>query len=274
MKLFIYLFIALFIFNACSSIKNINLDTVKNTAINAILPIEQDKQLGLQAVEQINNDPTNYPILDEQKYPFAYQEIRRITNVILNSGQVQNKDKFAWETRIIKNDTVLNAFCTPGGYIYVYTGLIKYLDNETQLAGVLGHEIAHADRRHSAKQMTEQYGVNVLVDLLIKKDNQKQLAQIGTQLISLQFSRSDETDADTYSVKYLYPTQYDARGAKYFFEKISSGSPKPSFLEKFTSTHPAPTDRVKNIETQWEKLGGKVGNTFVNEYQKLKNSLP
>ena len=54
---------------------------------------------------------------------------------------------------------MLNAFCTPGGYIYVYTGLIKYLDNEAQLAGVLGHEIAHADLRHVTDQLTEQYGV-------------------------------------------------------------------------------------------------------------------
>lgn len=274
MKFGFLFLVILFILNSCSTLKSINLDTIKNTALNTVLPIEQDKQLGLQAVEQINNDPTNYPILDEKKYSFAYQEIRRITNTILNSGQVQNKDQFTWEVRIIKNDSVLNAFCTPGGYIYVYTGLIKYLDNETQLAGVLGHEIAHADKRHSAKQMAEQYGVNALVDLLIKKDNQKQLAQIGKQLIGLKFSRNDESEADSYSVKYLYPTQYDARGAKYFFEKISSGGQNPSFMKIFMSTHPAPTDRVKNIETQWQQMGGKVGEPFEQEYKKLKNYLP
>jgi predicted Zn-dependent protease len=58
---------------------------------------------------------------------------------------VHSKD-FSWRIRIIANDSVLNAFCTPGGYIYFYTGILKYLESEDQLAGVMGHEMAHAEK--------------------------------------------------------------------------------------------------------------------------------
>jgi predicted Zn-dependent protease len=97
------------------------------------------------------------------------------------------------------------------------------------------------------------------------------LAQIGAQLIALKFSRSDETEADDYSVRYLLGTEYDAQGAKYFFQKIGGSSQVPQFL----STHPNPDNRVINIEETWKCLGS-GGNTatFDQRYQQFKSSLP
>ncbi|NCX96935.1 MAG: peptidase M48, partial [Chitinophagia bacterium] len=112
--------------------------------------LAQDKELGMQVAAGIAADPKNYPILSESQYPASYAYIRKIRDNILNSGKVTNKSSFDWPVYIIKDDKTLNAFCTPGGYIFVYTGLIKFLDTEDDLAGVLGHEIAHADKRHSS----------------------------------------------------------------------------------------------------------------------------
>lgn len=234
------------------------------------MPISQDLQMGDATRAQIEADPTTYPILDSATYNVAYGHLYRMRATILNSGKVYYKDDFPWRIRIIKDDNTLNAFCTPGGYIYVYTGIIKYLDNETQLAGVLGHEIAHADRRHSANQMLKQYGVQTLIDIFTSGSTQ-QIAQIGAQLIALKFSRTDETEADDYSVRYLLGTEYDPQGAKYFFQKIGGATSVPEFL----STHPNPDNRVTNIEETWKCLGsgGNTG-TFAARYQELKNSLP
>lgn len=216
------------------------------TGIN-IFSIEDEKQLGLQTKSQIEADPTQFPILDPASHPEAYAYINGIKNDILAAGQVKHKDDFVWEIKIIKRDDVLNAFCTPGGYIYVYTGLIKYLDNKSSLAGVMGHEMAHADKRHSTTQLTKQYGVQTLLDVVMG-NNQSMLTQIGAQLVSLQFSRSDESQADEYSVKYLCPTKYKADGAANFFQKIlDEGNPSPP---AFLSTHPSPDNRVENIRKQ------------------------
>ncbi|RYZ18904.1 MAG: peptidase M48, partial [Sphingobacteriales bacterium] len=217
-----------------------------------IFSIEDDKQLGLQTKQQIESDPAEFPILDPAAYPAVYAYVNAMRDDILNSGKVTYRNEFAWEVRIIKRDDVVNAFCTPGGYIYIYTGLIKYLEHKSSLAGVLGHEMAHADKRHSTNQLTKKYGVQTLLDVILGKD-QNLLTQIGAELVSLQFSRSDESQADEFSVIYLCPTKYHADGAADFFQKIinQGGSSVPAFL----STHPNPDNRVQNIQNNASTLG-------------------
>ena len=105
--------------------------------------------------------------MDPVQYQNAYNYLQGITDEILNSGNVTYRDEFVWKIHIIEDDEVLNAFATPGGYIYVYTGLIKFLENEDDLAGVMGHEIAHSDQRHSVKQLQKMYGVQILLSVVL-----------------------------------------------------------------------------------------------------------
>ena len=118
---------------------------------------------------------------------------------ILNSGQIKHKDDYPWDVSIIDNDTILNAFASPGGYVYVYTGLIKFLDSEDQLIGVLGHEIAHADLRHSTSQMSQRYGTQLIADILLGK-NAAMVKEIVSGLAGLSYSRNHESQADEYAV--------------------------------------------------------------------------
>lgn len=245
----------------------------KDGKIN-VFSIEDEKTLGLQTKQQIESDPNQFPILNPSSHAAVYNYINGIKNDILNSGKVTYKDQFAWEVKVIRDDNTVNAFCTPGGYIYVYTGLIKYLNSKSALAGVMGHEIAHADKRHSTNQLTKQYGVQTLMDVVLG-NNQGMLTQIASQLVSLQFSRSDETEADKYSVVYLCPTKYESDGAARFFELIEAqgGSNTPQFL----STHPNPENRIGKIKDEAITLN--CNTTISNEendaeYQQFKSMLP
>ncbi len=236
--------------------------------VSLLITPEDDIKMGEQTRDYIESDSSGMKVMDSILYVAAYRHIYRIRDSILNSGKVYYKKTFPWRIRLIKDDSTLNAFCTPGGFIYVYTGIIKYLDNETQLAGVMGHEIAHADRRHSANQMIKQYGVAGLLGILTG-GNPGQLTTLATNLLLLKYSRDHEREADDYSVRFLYPTVYDPRGAKYFFEKIGS-----SGVPEFISTHPDPGNRVTAIEQKWNCLGGRTdGQTFDARYQDFKNSL-
>lgn len=265
--------IALFVFMAIG-LSTVLYNCKKEDGTNLIqlnlFTVEDDKKMGLDVSNEIAANPTEYPILSESQYAVAYGHLRRITNEILSKATLKHRDDFVWQTKIIKNDSVLNAFCTPGGYIYVYTGLIKFLQSEDQLAGVLGHEIAHADERHTTEAMTSAMGRDILLKMIL--GDSSLIGQVTNGLLGLKYSRGHETESDIRSVDYLYPTEYDARGAARFFEKLiaagSAGGPQ------FLSTHPNPDNRVENIFKHWESLGSKTGQTFDSRYTDFKNSLP
>ncbi len=219
-----------------------------------VFTVKQDKELGAQLSQQIASDPATYPLLDETQYPVAYAYMRAMRDEILASPEVKYKDEFIWQLKIIDDPNTLNAFAAPGGYIYIYTGLMKYLDKVDHLAGVLAHEIAHADQRHSTSQMTKQYGLELLVAIASNNASAAQLGQVAAGLTQLGFSRADEKDADEHSVDYLESTIYACNGAAGFFEKlIASGqtSGTPAFL----STHPNPDNRVAKINERADELG-------------------
>ncbi len=234
-----------------------------------LFSVSQDIELGRQVSEEINNNPEEFPILREQGNEQIYRYIRRITDRILNSGNVEHRDEFAWEVKIIDDPETLNAFATPGGYIYVYTGLIKFLDSEDELAGVMGHEIAHAAKRHSTQQMTKIYGLQMLLGVVTGKSDPGAIEQIALGLANLKFGRGHESEADEYSVIYLCGTDYNANGAAGFFRKMEGEGRPPEFL----STHPNPGNRVQEIDNKAQALGCRGSNDYRSEYARMKALL-
>ncbi len=240
------------------------------------LSIDQDIKLGAQVSEEISNDSAQFPVLDETEYPEAYTYLNNLLDKILNSGEVQYKEEFVWDIKIIANDSVLNAFATPGGYLYVYTGLIKYLDQEDDLMGVLGHEVAHADLRHTSRNLQKQYGLQILLSVIIG-DDPSQLEEIAGQVAGtaagLSFSRAYESEADDRSVEYLAQTAYACNGAYSFFQKLIDAGQTGSTPE-FLSTHPNPEDRVADINEKAKEIGCDITPLNPTSYQDFKRMLP
>jgi predicted Zn-dependent protease len=229
-------------------------------------PIEVDIRIGEQTAEQIRRNPRGYPILPESSYPEVYEYLNGIKQTILDSGAVKHAKEFAWHLYVINDPDTLNAFATPGGYIYIYTGLLLYLDGEDEIAGVLGHEIAHADYRHSMQQLRQERRRKVLSRLA--GGNKDAL----NQLLGLRHSRSDETEADRASVTYLCGTDYDAAGAAGFFEKLEAegGRQPPQFL----STHPSSGNRVREIEEEVRAQGCTGVEAYADRYAAMLETLP
>ncbi len=247
----------------------------KNNNVSVFFSPEDDVELGADVAAEIESDP-QYQILSRSNYPQSYAYLDSMVNAILNSGEVAYRTEFVWDVHIVQDDDVLNAFATPGGYIYVYTGLIKYLNNPDALAGVLGHEIAHADLRHTSRNLQKQYGVQFLLNLLVGEDA-SQLEQIAGQIAGtvagLQFSREFETEADEKSVEYLSATGFACDGAKIFFQRLEDegqGGGTPEFL----STHPSPSNRVENIEEKVAEEDCDTQPSHAGGYSGFINSLP
>lgn len=216
---------------------------------NLAFPVSGDAKLGAEVAFQIDSAFAETILLEEGNEK-AYAYLNALKDEILKSEDLVNKDEFIWKLTII-NEDVLNAFATPGGYIYVYTGLIKYLDNVDDLAGVMGHEVAHADRRHSIDQQGQTVAVSLLASIVLGSDASKLkevAAGFAANIFALKFSREDESEADAASVEYLDETKFACNGAAGFFRKISEagGSGTPEFL----STHPSPDNRVIDIDAR------------------------
>ncbi len=238
-----------------------------------IFSVQNDIQLGQQVNEQIRNDPS-FDILDRSSYGQEYAYLDGMVSEILNSGEVTYRDEFNWTVTILKDDDMLNAFATPGGYIYVYTGLIKYLNSADALAGVMAHEIAHADLRHTSRTLQKQYGVSVLLSILVGNEAsalEQIVAQIAGTAAGLSFSRDYEQEADMKSVAYLANAPYACNGAAIFFERIieeGQDNNPPEFL----STHPSPDNRVADINTRADELNCDTS-VQGNGYDSFKNGL-
>jgi len=240
-----------------------------------LFSVDDDRELGAQVAAEIAADP-QYTLLNRSEYSEAYQYLDDMVNAILNSGEVKYRDEFVWEVHIVHDDDVLNAFATPGGYLYVYTGLIKFLNDADALAGVMGHEIAHADLRHTSRNLQKQYGISLLTSILLG-DNPGQLetiaAQIAGNAAGLQFSREFETESDEESVEYLAATSYACDGAKIFFEMLENsgqGGSTPEFL----STHPSPTNRISNIESKAQSENCDTTPSSGTGYDSFVDALP
>ncbi|MBS3770968.1 MAG: M48 family metalloprotease [Bacteroidales bacterium] len=243
-----------------------------------IFTLDQDRKFGRAFDNQIKADTNEYIILDENRYSEAYDHLNRIKNNLLESDELNHVEDFDWKARIVmskKKDTVLNAFAVPGGYMYFYPGLIKYLDNEAEFAGVMAHEMAHVDKRHTTQRMTRLYGFQFLLGLILG-ENPSQWAKIVGELAigtgELQFSKSDEYEADEYAVKYSSDTELDPKGVAGFFNKLEEQN-SGGYMPEFFSTHPNPGNRVEEIDEVWNKLGQPEGKTFTDRYNEFKNAL-
>lgn len=242
-----------------------------------LFPESKDIELGRQVDSEIRKEQMEYPIL--QNRPDVKIYVEQIGKSILASPEVKKRSIYAYEFEVIHDDSTINAFCTPGGFIYVYTGLLKFVDNEATLAGILGHEIAHAERRHATRRMSSALGVQILLAVALG-EKPSQLAQISGNLFAglglLVNSRADEKESDTYALKYLRTTEYYPGGIRYFFEKVGQGR-KGGAFERFLSTHPLPQDRIEHVDKLLMQMNAPEPveeNLFGKRYAEFKRTLP
>ncbi len=169
------------------------------------------------------------------------------------AGDVQN---YKWEFNLIEDEKTANAWCMPGGKVAVYTGILPFTQNETGLAVVMGHEIAHAVAKHGNERMSQGLlaqmgGVALSVALSSQPAAAQNLflaaygagAQVG---FLLPYSRLQESEADRIGLILMAKAGYDPRQAVPFWTRMNAkgGGRPPQFL----STHPAPDTRIKDIE--------------------------
>jgi predicted Zn-dependent protease len=177
--------------------------------------------------------------------PMVTEYVNRVgQNIVLHSDA-----KIPFTIKVIDSDEV-NAFALPGGFFYVNKGLILAADNESELAGVMAHEIAHVAARHAMENAGKgQFlGYGILAGLILTGGIAGTILQntagLSQALAFFQFSRGAESEADLLGVQYLYAAGYDPTGMSTMFEKLASkNKKKPNTFSKLFTTHPQSIDR-------------------------------
>ena len=229
--------------------------------------VDDDVKMGQQLYDEIHSS-SDYSVVPKETNQNLYDYIEGIKQTILANGDFRYKDKFEWKITVLNDDNTINAFCAPGGYIFVYTGILKYLDNEAEFAGVLAHEMGHAERRHGTRQMTKTYGIQIVLDFVMRGENSDHFKQVIGGLLSLRYSRSYEREADECSVRYLCSTAYQSDGAAGFFEKIVNEKGERS--DELLSTHPDPSERIGTFHSLKKKMNCQGKQSFVERYRIIK----
>ena len=206
-----------------------------------------------------------------------------VTEYVNRVGQnlVRNSDaKVPFTIKVVDDDSI-NAFALPGGFFYVNSGLILAADNESEMAGVMAHEIAHVCARHWARQQTRSEWANIAyLPLIFVGGGAGYAARAATSFIVplgfMKFSRGFEAEADHLGLEYMYKTGYDPQSFTAFFEKVEAQEKKkPGTLAKAFASHPQTPERVEASKKEISQVLPPRESYIVNtsEFDQVKSRL-
>jgi predicted Zn-dependent protease len=223
------------------------------------MSVDQEMALGLQAAPQMAEQMGGDVSPREDPRAALVDEVGR--RLVQNSEARKSPYVENFHFHLLRDPKTINAFALPGGQVFITAGLLDRMDNEAQLAGVLGHEIGHVINRHAAQQMAKgQLGQILTLAVGVGasgNDDRGRKAQLVAamvnQMTQLRFSRGDESESDHYGLKYMAEAGYDPRAmldVMKILKKASGDQHPPEFL----ATHPLPETRLDAIRAELTQM--------------------
>jgi len=243
----------LLILFACSTVPLTERKTLRLIPDSELVSLSFQQYSDVLKQSKLSNDPVKVHMVKR-----VGDRIARASEEFLRESNLESDIKnYKWEFNLIEDDKVVNAWCMPGGKVAVYTGILPLTRDDTGLAVVMGHEVAHAMAKHGNERMTEALlvqlgGASLSVALAKESALTQQIFMgaygVGTQVgVMLPYSRVHESEADRIGLVLMAKAGYDPREAIPFWQRMNEagGSRPPEFL----STHPAPETRIKDIKS-------------------------
>jgi len=231
-----------------------------SSGLRKLVPAEELENAAAQQYAQLLADARSKGALAPSNSP-QLQRLQRIaTRLVPQTAQWNDRSRlWRWEVNLLGSKQI-NAFCMPGGKIAFYTGILDQLRlTDDEAAMIMGHEMAHALREHARARIAKSQGTGTLLSIGSQLLGLGQLgdvaANLGTQLLTLRFSREDETDADLVGLELAARGGFNPQASVSLWEKMAQaggGASGPSFL----STHPSGPQRIQQLQANVPKVQG------------------
>ena len=235
-------------------------DVGPSSGLRKLVPAEELESAATQQYAQLLADARSKGALAPSGNP-QLQRLQRIAaKLVPQTAQWNDRSRgWKWEVNLLSSKQI-NAFCMPGGKIAFYTGILDQLKlSDDEAAMIMGHEMAHALREHARARIAKRQGTGMLFSFGAQLLGLGQLgdvaANLGTQLLTLKFSREDETDADLVGLELAARGGYNPQASVSLWEKMGQaggGAGGPSFL----STHPSGPQRIQQLQANVPKVQG------------------
>ena len=211
---------------------------------------EEQRKIG-DVLNEVISDPANgFNMLDPNEYPEVYLHLNTILGMIVNTQPVNRRTDFEWKVSVLEDDNMETAFMTPGGHLYMFTGLLKYLDGEHELIGVMAHELGYADNDNLIDRIANEFGNRDLSSILSDVIESDQIAMdMANDIIDMQFSPNEVTASDEFAMSIVCEFGWDAAGLSHLLSRAESDSPQVEWI-----------DRKPIFETRIEAINDLIGN--------------
>ena len=220
---------------------------------------DQEIALGLQSAPEMAQEMGGVVPESDPRAAMVAQVGNHIATTS-DAGSDKSPYRGHFQYHLLNDEKTINAFALPGGQIFMTLGLYEKLQNEAQLAGVLGHETGHVIGRHAAEHMAKgQLGGALATAVGVGASGDRRgygaavAAQVVNQMVQLKFSRGDESEADNFGLRYMAQAGYDPRamlGVMEILQQASAGGRTPEWM----STHPLPATRLDEIKRKIQEM--------------------
>lgn len=230
-----------------------------------VFPVSEENKMGKEVAVQIEAENKVHQDPNLQAY------IRGMGAKIVAAAKNDIPRGIRITFTVVDDPKTVNAFAIPGGNIYIYTGLLKSASSEAEVAGVLGHEVAHVTRRHVAQRLIVMVGADQLIQMASGKDPSGLAGLAGSvaaQGYFLKYSRDHEHDADDFGLDYMVRAGYNPQGFVTFFKKLGDSN-----VPEFLSTHPDPAGRARTAQERIREMSDTPSYTGEAEFKAKKQEF-
>jgi len=233
---------------------------------------EADQIMIGNAISAAISEPSNgFNVLEEENYKEIYSHLNTLVDQIANTVTVQRREDFDWKISILENDDEANAFIVPGGHLYICSGLLKFMEGEHELIGMMAHEIAYADSDNLINQLKIEFGSKKLSKVISNDpDSDVIILDIAYALGEMVFNQQSVKEADQFCTDIICEFEWDGEG---LLSLIKRGGSDPAKIVKWLEAKPVTTNRIDDLTNSIFNRVETCGTSDSTYYQRYLNMV-